>query len=243
MRNGGWIVNPYFGWGKFKDIDRNYFAYIDTLEKADIGAKELIFQFPVFVGHVNLGRYLFFYDLYKQVVNLNGHIADVGTFKGASFLFFSKLIRLFEPYATTQVHGFDWFKGMNPSEDDDSSQQGRYVGDYETLIKWIELQQLQDISIVHQMDVTKELEPFLQQNRHLRFKMMFIDCGVADVIEKSLECLWPRLVRGGILVMDHYNCEVSPAESSLVEKYIGRQYIRQMPFNRQPTCYVIKESS
>ncbi|MEK3720384.1 class I SAM-dependent methyltransferase [Paenibacillus sp. FSL H8-0034] len=235
------MTNPYFGWGKFKDMDQDYFSYIDTLAEMNIDAKELIFQFPVFVGHVNLGRYLFFYDLYKKVMNLNGHIADVGTYKGASFLFFSKLIRLFESYATTQVHGFDWFKGMNPSEDDDPLQKDRYIGDFETLSKWIELQQLKDISIVHKMDVTQELDGFLQQNRHLRFKIVFIDCGVAGVIEKSLECLWPRLVNGGILIMDHFNCEVSPAESILLDKFIGNQFVRQMPFNRQPTCYVIKE--
>ncbi len=239
------MKNPYFGYGKgygkFKDTDKAYFEYINELEKMDLSSKELIFQFPVYVGHVNLARYLFFYDLYKKVAHLSGHIADVGTYKGASFLFMAKLVKLFEMYNTTQVHGFDWFKGMNPSEKDDINQKGMYQGDYDYLLKMIELQGIQDIAILHKMDITKELAKFKEENPHLRFKMVFIDCGIEEVLEKSLEILWPSLVYGGVLIMDHFNSEVSPTESRIVEKYVGKCHIQQMAFNRQPTCFVIKE--
>lgn len=192
------------------------------------------------MGHVNIGRYLFFYDLYKNVIELNGHIADVGTYKGASFIFMSKMVKLFEHYNTTQVHGFDWFQGMNPSERDDETQMGRYKSDYENLLNLIQLQDLQTISILHKMDIVTELDAFFQQAPHLRFKFVFIDCGIFEVMDKALEHFWPRLVTGGVLIMDHYNCEASPAESAVVDKYIGNSIIKQMPFNRQPTCYIIK---
>ncbi len=229
------------GWKKFEDVDKPYFQYIEELEQMGVSTRDLVFQFPVFAGSVNLGRYLFFYELYKQVMNLNGHMADVGTFKGASFLFMAKLIQLFEPYNATQVHGFDWFQGMTPSASDESIQAGKYQADYDTLVRLMKMQQLADVAVLHKMDITSDLEGFLAKNPHLRFKLVFIDCGLEKVLEKALENFWPRLVQGGILVMDHYNCEVSPTESDILEKYVGKNKILQMPFNRQPTAYVIKE--
>ncbi|OPX88183.1 MAG: hypothetical protein A4E53_02129 [Pelotomaculum sp. PtaB.Bin104] len=231
----------YFGWGKFLDVDKNYFESLEAILQLDIDKKDFIFQFPVFTGHVNLGRYLFFYDLYKKVLNLNGHLADVGTYKGASFLYMAKLVKLFEPYNTTQVHGFDWFEGMKPSEKDDPGQENKYKADYEILQKLIRWQNLNDVAILNKMDITKELDNYFELNSHLRFKMVFIDCGISEVLQKSLEHFWSRLVKGGVLIMDHYNCEVSPSESDLLEQYIGNNYVLQMPFNRQPTCYVVKQ--
>jgi hypothetical protein len=61
--------NPYYGWGKFRDVDKDYFAYIETLLKSDVEPKDLIYHFPVFVGHVNLARYLFFTNFIKRLSN------------------------------------------------------------------------------------------------------------------------------------------------------------------------------
>lgn len=228
------------GWGKFNEVDEKYFSYIDQLLESELPAKDLIYQFPAYVGHVNLARFLFFYDLYKKTIGLNGHIADVGTWKGASFLFMAKMIKLFEPYSPTQVYAFDWFQGMEPGKDDDGNQLGKYSAEYESLIKLVELQGLIDIAIVNKMDVTSELVPYFEARPWMRFKFVFIDCGIEGVLESSLVNFWPRLVNGGVLVLDHYNSEASPTESRILEKYIGNLPIRQAPFNRQPTCYVIK---
>ena len=234
--------SPFAGWGKFRDADEEYFSYVGELESLRPSIRDLMFQFPLYAGHVNLGRYLFFYDLYKSVVELNGHIADLGTYKGASFVFLAKLVRLFEPYNTTQVHGFDWFRGMEPGANDFTEQKGDYIAEYDTLVKLIALQKLDDVAILHKMDLVEASEHFLTRNRHLRFKLVFVDCGIEKVLEACMRNFWPRLVRGGVLVVDHYNCEVSPTESDIVERYVGDNLIRQMPFNRQPTAYVVKES-
>lgn len=232
----------YMGFGKFMEIDDSFHNNMDKIMELDIPKIDLVHQFPVFAGHVNLGRYLFFYDLYKKCLDLSGHIADVGTWKGASFFFMAKMVRLFEQYNTTQVHGFDWFKGMKPVKGkDDTTCDGEYVAEYNMVIKMIDLQKLNDIAMIHKLNLVDELGGFFEEHPHMRFKMVFIDCGIADVLENSLRHFWPRLVNGGILIMDHYNVETSPHESSIVEKYIGKNLVRQFPYNRQPTGYVIKE--
>lgn len=228
------------GWGKFNEVDEKYFTYIEELLKWQIPAKDLIYQFPAYVGHVNLARFLFFYDLYKKTINLSGHIADVGTWKGASFLFMAKMIKLFEPYSTTQAYAFDWFQGMAPGKDDDQTQAGNYCADYDSLTRLVELQGLSDIAIINKMDVTCELAPYFEDRPWMRFKFVFVDCGIEEVLESSLANFWPRLVNGGVLILDHYNNDSSPTESRILERYIGNLPILQAPFNRQPTCYVIK---
>ncbi len=225
---------------KMKDADEVYYRYIEELLKMNPPTKEVIYNFPVFVGQVNLARSLFFYEMYKKVIPLTGNIAEIGTYKGASFLLWAKLIKLFEPYNTTRVFGFDWFEGMDPGDNDDMDRKGDYKANYETLKKLITLQDLDSVSVLNKMDVTKELEAYLDERPYLRFKLVFVDCGIENVIDTSLRLLWPRLVQGGVLIMDHYGVSSSPTESALTEKYIGNNKVLQMPFNRHSTGYVIK---
>lgn len=182
---------------KFEREDRIYFEYIEKLQEMNPPVKEVVYNFPVFVGQVNIARNLFFYELYKRVLNFSGNIAEIGTYKGASFLLWAKLIKIFEPYNMTRVYGFDWFQGMETGKNDNASTSGKYRADYDTLKKLVSLQDLDDVALVCKMDVTKELELFLEERPWLRFKLVFVDCGIENVLETALKCMWPRLVRGG----------------------------------------------
>lgn len=203
--------------------------------------QRIISDLGCYVGDAKLANILYKYELYKKVINLTGDIGEVGIFRGSSFLFWAKLIKLFEPYNLTQVYGFDWFQGMAPSGEDDSQQQGQYCGEYQHLTDIISWQELDNIAIVQNMDVITGMQEFVEKRPHLRFKLLYIDCGIKEVMEASYKYLYPRLVKGGILMMDHYNYKVSPTESDIVEKYIGNNIIYQMPFARQPSGYIIKE--
>lgn len=229
---------------RFSDVDREFHAGIDSILEMGVTPRELIHHFTCFTGYVNLARYLFFYELYKQTIGLCGHIADIGTWKGASFFFFVKMVKLFEPYSQTMVHGFDWFKGMEPEQGQDNMAfQGTYAADYETVLKLLEVQRLADIGHVHKLDLVTELEGFFADNRHMRFKLVFLDCGTRRVLESCLAHFWPRIVPGGVLILDHYNNASSPAESEALERCVGQIEIKQMPFVRQPTAYVVKPAN
>jgi hypothetical protein len=231
------------GWKtKAEDPNELFAEYLKELDGMAPTGREVIKNFPLYVGYVSLARFLFLYELYKKVVNLSGHIGEVGTYRGSTLAFFGKLIRLFEPHSYTQAHGFDWFQGMEPGAHDDRGETGKWEGDYETLVKLIELQGMEDTVAVHRMDVTRELGKFFEEHDYMRFKLVFLDCGIRDVLVESLERFWPRLVPGGILVVDHYNHAVSPSESSVIERVTGGHRIHQMPFTRQPTGYIVKEA-
>ena len=101
----------YSDWNKknkSKD-DKDYFNFLKYIEKQKIPSTEIIFQFPIYLGEKNLARHIQFYELFKKVQNLSGHIADVGTWKGSSMIFMSKLVKILENNSGTKVYGFDWF--------------------------------------------------------------------------------------------------------------------------------------
>ncbi len=227
-------------WNKFEKEDNKYFRYIEELEKMEPPIREVIFNYPVFVGQVNIARMLYFYELYKIVMNLSGDIIEIGTYKGASFMFWAKLVKLFENNNTTKVYGCDWFQGMSPGEKDDIRNKGMYQADYDTLKKLVRLQGLDNLALLEKLDATTELEPFLNERPWLRFKLVFVDCGIEDVLDSSLKLLWPRLVYGGVFIVDHFGLSVSPTESDIFQKYVGRHKIYQMPFNRHSSGSVIK---
>lgn len=222
--------------------DSVYFDYIKKLSLLDLTSQEIIYNFPSFVGSVNLARLFSFQEMFSLVQNISGDIADVGTYMGASMFSFAKLVKIFEPYSNTKVHGFDWFEGQKPGPQDDSKQLGKYITSMERIQQLIQWQGLDGIVEIHNLDLTSDLPEFIKMRPWLRFKIIFLDCGIINVMEQTLKNLWPLLTPGGILILDHYNNAISPQESNVVNKYCGNQVIRQINYSRSPTAYLIKET-
>ena len=55
---------------KFYDDNKLYFNYIDEIKNSKISREDFVYHFPVFVGEVNLSRYIFLYECYKKSKNL-----------------------------------------------------------------------------------------------------------------------------------------------------------------------------
>ena len=150
-------------------------------------------------------------------------------------------MKTFEPYSKTQVHGFDWFEGMDPDPEKDSDTwTGMYDSDEERIVELIKEQSLQNFTILHNMDLTEHLQEFFNEHPYIRFKLVFIDCGISDVLESSIKPFFEHMPPGGILVLDHYNAKESPTESDHLEAVIGDRKIKQFDTVRSPTGYVIK---
>ena len=221
--------------------DKIYFNYIKKIKNEKINNLDFVYHFPVYAGEVNLARFIFFYEMYKRVKDLSGHIADIGIWKGGSFFSFIKFVSLFEKNSQTLVYGFDWFKGMKPGANDDFAGQGKYATSYKGLKNLLKIQGLDKIGNIQKMDLSCKFKPFLTKNKWMRFKLVFIDCGIEKVLINTLPHVWSRLVKGGILILDHYNAPFSPTESDIVEKYVGQNKIQQLSFVRQPTAFVVKK--
>ena len=231
-----------FEYIKFDSRRDPYYKTLEDLKEMNIPLQDLVENFTCFTGHMSLSRYLGLYELYKQTLGVSGHIAEVGTFKGASFFLFAKLIKIFESESLTQVHGFDWFGGMDSDTGADFKvEKGSYQADEATVRKLIEIQQLENTAFLHKIDVTKELKPFLDTHKHLQFKLVFLDAGLYEVVTAALPLLWERLTPGGILILDQYNHELSPGETMAVREILPHAKVKTLPNIWMPSAYIIKE--
>jgi len=230
-----------FEYMRFDARRDKYYSLLQEFKKMDIPVQDLVENFTCFTGHMSLSRYLGLYEIYKQTLGVAGHIAEVGTYKGSALFLFAKLVKIFESESLTQVHGFDWFQGMGEDSIEVKVKGGSYKADEATVRKLIQIQDLSNVAFVHKMDVTKELKLFLEKNKHLQFKVVFLDAGLYEVVKVCLPLFWERLTPGGILILDQYNHELSPGETMAVREILPNAKVRTMPNIWMPTAYIVKE--
>ncbi len=225
---------------KFEHRNEPYYRGLEAIKRLDYELEDFVHHFPCFVGHMTLSRFLVLYECYKTTLGVSGHIAEVGTYKGASLLWLAKLTQIFEPESLTQVHGFDWFKGMDTERDAKHVKRWACAESHERVMQLIEAQGLQNVVRVHKLDVTRELNGFFDRYPHLQFKLVFLDAGTYEASRACIAELWPRLTKGGILILDEFNHELSPGETQAVRELLPDAEVRTFPWAWMPRGYIVK---
>lgn len=227
---------------KFKKSSTKFHKQIDSLLDLGFSKKDIIHHSPIFSGSVLIARHLALYEFYKKVINLPGDIAEIGIFKGGSFLFLAKLCEIFEPHSYTRVFGFDWFEGMNPSKEEKNIQKGEYTSSYEKLKKVINIQELGHVAKIEKMDVTKGLPSYFEKYKGQKYKLIFFDAGTYDVVKIALPFFWSRLVPGGVLILDQYADNRAFGETIAFDTLLPGKKIETLSWSRHPTAYITKDS-
>ena len=230
-----------FEYVRFDSRRDSYYDGLDKIKALDYSFEDMVEHFTCFTGHMTLSRFIGLYELYKRTLGIAGHIAEIGIYKGASLLFFTKLVQIFESESLTQVHGFDWFKGTGTDEIETFVEEGTYQESYERLTTLIRAQNLNHLVFVHKMDVVKELRQFLTQHKHLQFKLAILDAGMYNIVRTVLPQIWERLTPGGIVILDQYNHELSPGETMAVRELLPHQKVYTLPNTWMPSAYIVKE--
>ena len=227
---------------KFDHRRPGYYQYMEYLKGQSIPLEDLLHDFTAYVGHMTLNRLLTIYELYKKTLGLAGHIADVGVYKGGSSLLFAKLVKIFESEAMTLVHGFDWFEGAKPTEDDSALLvEGGYRADYQSVLELVEKQGFSNILKIHKLNLVTDCRPFFQNNRHLMFKLIMMDAGLYEVMKASIPAFYERLVPGGIMIFDQYSHEFAPGETMAVNEMLPEAVVRTIPNSWMPNAFIVKE--
>jgi hypothetical protein len=225
---------------KYDKLRPEYSRGFQEILDLDFEKGDYVNHFPAFIGHMTLARFISLYEAYKMTLEVGGHIAEVGVFKAAGSLFFAKLIRIFEPSSLTLVHGFDWFQGAKTTEEEKYVVDGECKVDYDMVMDLIRAQGYENSVHIHNIDIAEELGSFFEENPHLQFKLVFLDCGVYDVVSASIEHFWPRMTKGGIMIFDHYSHEFAPGEMRAIREFLPNAEIKAFPFGWMPAAYIVK---
>jgi len=195
-----------------------------------------------------ISKILAHYELFKMVQNIPGEIIECGIFKGASFARFAMFRDLFgNPYSKKLI-GFDIF-GKFPKT--------KFVDDHKRRKKFIEEAGALSISKPQLMkvlkhkgidkfvelvkgDITKTVPAYLKSNPHLKISLLNLDTDIYEPAVTILEHLYPRITKGGILIIDDYG--TFPGETKAVDDYFHNKNfkIKKLPYAMTP-CYMIKK--
>lgn len=233
---------------RFEREDKIYFENRSQFANKyhDVALWHVADNWPLFAGIVNIGRFLAIYDLVKKVIHLPGHFCELGCWNGANLVYLAKIVNLLSPHSQTELFGFDSFEGLKTFDTKqdiaNEESEGAYRGNVDLLEDVLSLYNLDEFVRLIKGDIHHTLSSFLNKRKGARFSFVYMDVDLYSPTKVGIELLYPRLLKGGIMVFDEYNVKQWPGETSAVHDVLGNNIeLHRVPFTRQPTAYLIKE--
>ncbi len=194
-----------------------------------------------------ISKILAHYELFKLVNQIPGAIIECGVLKGASFSRFSMFREIFSNSFSKKLIGFDTF-GKFPETSFVDDQKPRELQITSAGIESISKEQLfsvlkhkgtdKNVELV-EGDITKTVPEYIKKNPELKISLLNLDTDIYEPAVTILEHLYPRITKGGILILDDY--ETFPGEAKAVDDYFKDQKIEIKKFSFCMTpCYMIK---
>lgn len=194
-----------------------------------------------------LSKVLAHWELFRMTSHLAGSIVECGVFKGASFTRFATYRDLTGSPFGKKLIGFDIF-GHFPETTfaDDLGPRQRFIDAAGE--ESISTEQLREV-LAHKGvdrnvelvagDITQTIPEYITANPALRISLLNLDTDIYEPARVILEHLWPRIVPGGVLILDDY--AVFPGETRAVDEYFADRPVEILKFPYAMTpCYVVK---
>jgi len=194
-----------------------------------------------------ISKILAHYELFKMINQVPGAIVECGVLKGASFSRFSMFREIFSNSFSKKLIGFDTFgKFPETSFNDDKKPREQQItsAGLESISKEQLFDVLKNKGIEKNVeliegDITKTVPDYIKNNPELKISLLNLDTDIYEPAVTILENLYPRITKGGILILDDY--ETFPGEAKAVDDYFKDQKIEIKKFSFCMTpCYMIK---
>ncbi len=228
----------------------------NLLKETPIPNDELLANLGVFLTSKNLSRTLFFYEIYRQIVETHGIIAEFGVRWGQTLSLLSALRGIFEPFNRhRKIVGFDTFEGFKGVSEQDGDlckmSEGSFsvAEGYETqLNRILELQEaMNPISHLKKFELVKgdarETVPkYFNDHPESLVSLAIIDFDIYEPTRAALEAIKPFLFKGSILVFDELCDDIFPGETLAVREILGVNNLRikRLPMTARISYAVIE---
>lgn len=187
--------------------------------------------------------------LYQRILDVPGDIVEVGVFKGTGLAMLADFMLIFEPGSSKRLVGFDVFDEPLHLTGDDAEQMNDYysVSNFQGITTETCTQMIvqkgfkpERIELV-KGDVTRTCAQYCEENPGFRISFLLLDLDVETPTRATLDALWDRVVRGGIVVFDEYAI-ARWSESKAVDEFFADKdvQLKTMSWGRTPSAYVIK---
>jgi len=236
-----------------KDFQR---ALVNALKTTPIPDDELLANLGLYLSSKNLSRILFFYEIYKKIVNTHGIIVEFGVRWGQTLSVLSALRGIFEPFNRhRKIVGFDTFQGFVGLSEKDGPRNRCVDGsfsvpaDYEDALDTILniQEQLNPISHLKKFELVKgdamETIPwYFEKNPESLISLAIFDFDIYAPTKAALELVQPRLFKGSVLVFDELCDDIFPGETLALIETMGVRNLRiqRLPMTARVSYMVIE---
>lgn len=212
----------------------------------DIDPFEFENKFYLSCHSSRLGKVLAQNELYKQIINLPGEIVELGVFKGASLSRFAMLRNIYEQNSSREIIGFDTFAEFPDTNYDEDKYFAKL---HNNISKSIEIDELylslkkrgigEGVELI-KGNIVETIPKYLEKRPSLKISLLNLDTDVYEPAVITLEKLYPRVCKGGIVIIDNY--AKVPGETKAVDEYFNDLdiTINKFPFSSTP-CYFVKK--
>lgn len=238
--------------GEF-NLQANHEPQIDaTLQNM---AKEMInsdvsnwhWHSQVFLKRHTLSRLMYYYEVYKQIVNVPGVIMEFGVQYGAIMSTLVALRGMLEPYNySRKIIGFDTFSGF-PSVSSAGRDKNCEVGMYNVQEGWRDTlscildlhEQLSPVSHIKKFELVQgdacvTVPEYIKQNPATIVALAIFDFDLYRPTKVALKQIIPRLTKGSVLMFDELNCSHMPGETVALLEQVGLNNLRLRCDPNQP---------
>ena len=204
------------------------------LKKSKFTNVEKLENFPIFTSRQTIAQFLFKYEIFKQILKVNGSIIECGVAFGSGIFTFAHLSSIFEPANhTRKVFGFDTFSGFpsiskfDTGSDRESKKGWMKVDSYKELIEAIKIfDQNRSNSHISKLnlvkgDFKKTSKDFIKRNPHLIVSLLYLDFDLYEPTKLALKTFLPRMPIGSIIAFDEINHKEWPGETLAVLEECG----------------------
>lgn len=205
-------------------------------------------NFYLSCGIEHIAKPLAHYELFKATLGLHGAIVECGVFKGCSLVRLALLRELHGNPLAKPIIGFDTFGEFPDTQhEDDKAPREKFIGNAGN--QSIAAEQLRAVlrearcdravDLV-EGDICETVPRYCQQHPELRISLLNLDVDIREPAVVVLEHLFPRVVSGGVVMLDDYG--IFPGETQAVDEYLQDHgyAIQQLPIAAHP-AYVVKE--
>ena len=229
------VVNRQF-WIPFKEKDQNHKLYLEGHKRA---GEEWTDEFPKQL------RFHSLMQITRKIIS-NDKIydfAECGCWRGHSSYLISKMIE--ESNKNISFHIFDSFEGLSISTPEDKD----FFHKDEKFKNWLTKHFSSSESFVKNevlgaFDFIKTYKGWIPSRfsevENKQFSLVHVDVDLYQPTLDSLDFFFPRLVKGGAIICDDYNCSEFPGAKDAWDKYFKNQkfdLFYESPFGG---CFIIK---
>ncbi|MBN4056218.1 class I SAM-dependent methyltransferase [Rhodothermus sp. AH-315-K08] len=187
------------------------------------------------------------YELFKSILPCNGAIVECGVYKGASLSRFAMFRELLEPEGNRELVAFDSFGAFPETEfEGDKYLRDRFVRvagldsiSREQMMSVLHQKKCENGVQLHEGDICKTVPKVVGERPDLQIALLNLDVDLYEPSVVVLEHLFPRIVPGGILILDDYNS--FPGETKAADDYFAGSVYEILPSSLYPSIYYVKK--